>query len=349
MKNRLFYAGLNKDEFEALMDEAVRENAHNLKLYSLITTVLFIILAISNIVMNDLALDNRLFYTSMAILNGAIYVCAVLILPNNPKATMPLAYTFILLLYGYSLGVTLRHPEYPALTAIAVMLMIPFLFADRPIYNILLTVIAVAALCLFSGRFKTPAIARDDIWNALSFGAVSIAAIMMNMGIKFRTLSQARRIKYLSETDLLTGVKNRNLYEEMLEACGPRCPQPMTCVYVDVNGLHELNDTKGHAAGDVMLQTVAKALIDRFGTDHIYRIGGDEFVILSPELNAEAARTSLNCAQEELSRQGYDISVGVATGATGSEVSELITNAEQEMYEAKSAYYRQRGKDRRRR
>lgn len=80
---------------------------------------------------------------------------------------------------------------------------------------------------------------------------------------------------------MLTGLLNRNSYEKNVLEYPGRCRESVTCIYVDVNGLHTLNDSKGHAAGDEMLRAVAGALRDCFGEKDVYRIGGDEFVVFA--------------------------------------------------------------------
>ena len=58
-------------------------------------------------------------------------------------------------------------------------------------------------------------------------------------------------------------------------------PDCLTCVYADANGLHELNNSQGHEAGDKMLKSVARALAEEFEDGSVFRIGGDEFCILT--------------------------------------------------------------------
>lgn len=69
------------------------------------------------------------------------------------------------------------------------------------------------------------------------------------MSLKFQRFLYARKVTILSETDLLTGLFNRNSYERKLKVYSSMCNQVFACIYVDVNGLHEINNTKGHVAG----------------------------------------------------------------------------------------------------
>lgn len=81
--------------------------------------------------------------------------------------------------------------------------------------------------------------------------------------------------------------KGYNPNAQKLETYSSMCNQELSCVYVDVNGLHELNNTRGYAAGDKMLQFVGKTLQKEFGERNSFRIGGDEFVVLAIGENAE--------------------------------------------------------------
>lgn len=55
----------------------------------------------------------------------------------------------------------------------------------------------------------------------------------------------------------------------------------LACIYIDANGLHEINNARGHLAGDQMLRFIADTLKVSFGEEALYRIGGDEFVVFS--------------------------------------------------------------------
>ena len=59
-----------------------------------------------------------------------------------------------------------------------------------------------------------------------------------------------------------------------------RTISPAICVYIDANGLHELNNERGHEAGDLMLRFGAESLMEQFPKGSLYRVGGDEFVVL---------------------------------------------------------------------
>jgi diguanylate cyclase (GGDEF)-like protein len=347
--NKLLYAGLDKAEFDALRPEAVKETRKSLKGYTLFAAVLFALLAAFG-AFSGIASLNRWYYVILAIFNVAVWLCLEKRGVKGETTLMALAYATIAVLYAVSIGLTLLHPSLPALTIIAVMILTPFLFTDSPVYVIALNILATVALCLLSLNSKPREVALDDSWNAISFCMVSIAVTLMQRKQRFRALAKDRQIRYLSETDLMTGARNRNVYERVLERYPKGCKQSLTCVYIDVNGLHNLNNTQGHKSGDKMLQTVAKALLDRFGSEHVYRVGGDEFVAFAPDVAEEVVAKDLKRISEGLSAQNYDISVGIISGEKGAmDLQGMIAEAEKEMYRKKELYYQQPEHERRRR
>ena len=78
---------------------------------------------------------------------------------------------------------------------------------------------------------------------------------------------------------MLTSLRNRNTYEQRLHDYASLKNCEIASVYVDVNGLHEINNTKGHAAGDQRLRYVGRTIQHEFGEMNSFRIGGDEFVV----------------------------------------------------------------------
>ena len=349
LMNKLLYAGLDKAEFDALKSEAARETWKSLKGYTLFASVLFALLAAFG-AFSGIASLNRWYYVILSVFNIAVYLCVDKCDVNRGRTLMVLAYATIAVLYAVSIGLTLLHPSLPALTIIAVMVLTPFLFTDSPVYIIALNIATTVVLCLLCLNSKPRVIALDDCWNAISFCVVSIAVALMQRKLRFRALAKDRHIRYLSETDLMTGARNRNMYERVLEHYPRTCEQSLTCAYVDVNGLHNLNNAQGHKSGDVMLQTVAGALLERFGSEHVYRIGGDEFVAFAPDSEEEAVRWDMKRIADVLEASGYDISVGVACSRLEDmDVRRMLAEAEHEMYGQKRLYYQQPGHERRQR
>ena len=147
--------------------------------------------------------------------------------------------------------------------------------------------------------------------------------------------------------DALTNLFNRLKFNEDIGKLGHSCDPLFTCLYVDVNGLHELNNLLGHQKGDDMLCCVANTLSRYFPDEKVYRIGGDEFVVTSTNLPKDAVELIVDKVRRDLIKENYEISVGIESGACGENVEKTVAAAELEMRKNKAAYYMRNG-DRRR-
>lgn len=151
----------------------------------------------------------------------------------------------------------------------------------------------------------------------------------------------------MNEMDLLTEVMNRNLYELRLPEYAQNFENTLTCVYVDADGLHELNNDKGHAAGDAMLQCIAAALREEFELEDIYRIGGDEFLVFITDTDQEEINSRTNRVSSKVSESGYHVSIGISVIKKGEDVESVVAEAEKKMYREKTRHYSESGFDRR--
>lgn len=100
-------------------------------------------------------------------------------------------------------------------------------------------------------------------------------------------------LEQLNTKDVLTGCGNRNaLYERLKEEClrCRRTGEPLSCISLDIDGLTAINDHFGHEIGDQVLKRIASTVRLRLRiTDHFFRSGGDEFVVIATNCNASAA------------------------------------------------------------
>lgn len=150
-------------------------------------------------------------------------------------------------------------------------------------------------------------------------------------------------IKQMGEMDYLTRIKNRNSYEAELPALAAISAGRLWCVFIDVNGLHELNNTQGHKAGDRMLCTVADQVRHLFNPSMTYRVGGDEFVAFALDGTAELMEAKKSAITADLASRGYYVSIGYAEAVRGKsglfDMERLVSDAEAIMYREKRAYY----------
>jgi len=169
-----------------------------------------------------------------------------------------------------------------------------------------------------------------------------------------RDVTELRRLQEeltaLALRDPLTGLANRRLLDELLEAELTRVHRtgvPLAVAYIDLDGLKEVNDTYGHDAGDIVLREVARRLSSIVrAVDVVARVGGDEFVVVY-EPNDPASDRLADRIDKALSDPisitdtlsvRCAASVGTAdTRAVGSNANRLLAAADDAMYQMKRA------------
>lgn len=150
----------------------------------------------------------------------------------------------------------------------------------------------------------------------------------------------------MGQVDSLTGLLNRNSFHADMEILMKEKHVSLSCVYIDANGLHEINNYLGHQAGDEMLKAVAEALRNGFPGGSLYRIGGDEFVVLCRDQSREQVEHGASMVQKLLTDPSYGISVGVEWRDHDFDIGQIVNTAEAAMQEDKQRYYRENGNER---
>ena len=177
--------------------------------------------------------------------------------------------------------------------------------------------------------------------DSVVFGLVSCIISSFMMISMHQNFLSSMKLRRFANYDILTGMQNRNAYEDNHKLWAQKCSLSLSCIYVDVNGLHEMNNTSGHEKGDQMLQTVALEMREFFGKNNCYRTGGDEFVAFVTDSQYAAVRARTEELAQALERKGYSVAIGVACqSAGGIDVDNLIKLAEKRMYSAKEEHYR---------
>ncbi len=187
----------------------------------------------------------------------------------------------------------------------------------------------------------------SNIIEILQILAYFIQAVLIRM----RNNEKLRKKSYMDE---LTGSRNQNAYLQkvgMLNAQIQLDKQDednagMGAVFVDANGLKEMNDTIGHEAGDKLLIYIAQKIMQHFPANDVYRIGGDEFVVLSYPVRENAflqeAAKLRDSLREDEAGQGDKAAVGACWSRDAVYIEEIVNKAESEMYESKKQYYKKR-------
>lgn len=159
-----------------------------------------------------------------------------------------------------------------------------------------------------------------------------------------------QELEGLSNTDVLTDLPNRRSFNNAFEkvvALARRTQRPLTVAFLDVDNFKTVNDTYGHNAGDVVLQTLAQILKKSIRTeDLVSRIGGEEFVMILIDTDLEHAQKYLERLRAKIEQDlkvvlsnKATIHVTVSFGASQLDIAEvasvLLERVDQALYEAK--------------
>jgi diguanylate cyclase (GGDEF)-like protein len=161
---------------------------------------------------------------------------------------------------------------------------------------------------------------------------VTAAAVFEVHGLLVRRLTAA------ADLDPLTGVANRRHWHAVAEhelARARRAGAPLTVVLIDLDGFKAVNDARGHAAGDELLQELARCWQRELRRgDLLGRHGGDEFVLSLPGADAQAAASLVTRLR---SSHPMTWSVGIATSGGADDVRTLLARADADLYAQKRA------------
>ncbi len=179
-----------------------------------------------------------------------------------------------------------------------------------------------------------------DTVRIAAIGSIVLFLLVMHRmaGLMRQTHRQADELERLAGTDPLTGVANRRHLEQALTrevSRSERTHRPLCVAYLDLDHFKQFNDAHGHTAGDALLQELTAAWSDVLRpTDLLARVGGEEFVIVFPDLAEHSCRTVLDRLRR-LVPHGQTCSAGIAALLPGETAEGLLARADRALYAAK--------------
>lgn len=179
----------------------------------------------------------------------------------------------------------------------------------------------------------------DKVWKNADY----IENVAGTFSLAVNNISSYQSLREMGIIDSLTGLLNRNCFERTIENLDKNEYRNVACVYIDANGLHNINNRFGHEAGDNMLKAIAQALQSKFGSDKTYRIGGDEFVAFAFGDSEKQIEENIESIKNDIEKQGYSISYGVSFSEVSTNAERFIKQAERNMLDNKYSYYHKKG------
>lgn len=148
-----------------------------------------------------------------------------------------------------------------------------------------------------------------------------------------------KELQKMSFEDGLTKLNNRNKFNQVLDALKVEPPKSIGIVYLDLNGLKEVNDRFGHEAGDKLIKKSARIIYDIFGVD-AFRIGGDEFVAIVVNDSKESFVNKIKSTKALMKQKEVSISVGASFREGNCDIEKQLADADAKMYEEKEKFYK---------
>ena len=170
------------------------------------------------------------------------------------------------------------------------------------------------------------------------------------MRIKREYAEKLEQVQSQASIDALTGIKNKNAYQQKESIINQRIMahrQPEFAITVlDVNNLKEINDTLGHKAGDECICLACKVICKIFKRSPVYRIGGDEFAVISVDEDYENLNELIDIVskhnEDAIVNGGIVIACGYAKYVDENSVAEVFNKADKKMYENKTLLKQQK-------
>lgn len=157
-----------------------------------------------------------------------------------------------------------------------------------------------------------------------------ITSILTNIK---KNMELTKKLKTEKNTDSTLKIQNRRAYDELISI--PQTYKEVGVLFVDANSLGVINNMYGYQEGDKLLTTITNCLKNNFRYEDIYRIGGDEFAIICPNIKKTTFLNRIAQSKLELNSTGYNASYGFVYYQTTTNLSILVEEASIKMKMAK--------------
>lgn len=164
------------------------------------------------------------------------------------------------------------------------------------------------------------------------------------IAIMIRNRNSMHMLEKQSMLDQMTGAGNRRMLEQTIREWGGN--GSLGVISIDLNGLKNVNDSQGHHAGDMLICNTARILRECAGEKCVYRTGGDEFVVVTENMQEKDVLMLIQHIRESAERNGISLAAGYAySNGKECDFDRIMTEADFNMYKDKGHSYRRRRTD----
>ncbi|MCF0121452.1 MAG: diguanylate cyclase [Oscillospiraceae bacterium] len=331
---------LTKRELEMCMPEIKRRDAAGISLMLRVVLVLLVILSAVSVIPGTGEAPNMHLYFMTLGLVFLQYIAYRVYFSKHIDKILILAYIFMITVYAFGVfQCVYLGPDSSSVAFCVLLVAVPMVVVDIPSRHAILS-ISMEVLLLVSYFIEGGS--SGDKFVVINTICSMLLGIACSFVIQYAKLSDIRNFLLLEkqrDTDMMTGARSRVAYVRDIEMMSDE-GYSAGVAFCDVNGLKRTNDTLGHEAGDRLIRD-AFALMQKYfhgDSDVIYRIGGDEFVIICLKESKESFEKRV-VEMAEKDERSEIISCGSIWLDRISDTELAVKDAEKVMYSAKEKYY----------
>ena len=345
--NALVYAGVDKYDYDRVRPEIQKTNRTMTTVLSFFASILIACMFVTSC-FSEALLRNRNVYALGFLLSLAVFILSITVAKKRPGFITFLVHVSysVFYIFGIMIGI-ISDPDGKTVTFMVLIVFMQILFADRPIHSITVTGIYIFIFIGLCYSHKVEPVLSLDVANALVFGILGASSSTVINNIKVRKYLLEDTLRAVKLVDALTDMKDSKAYAIECDTIASKCKNSLACVFIDVNGLHRINNELGHEEGDRMLRTIANEIKGIFTGQYAFRIGGDEFVVFIPEVDETKLLELITELKEKVKESNYYIAVGYSITQDKRELRHLdiasfVKDADAFMFKDKARFYKGR-------
>ena len=360
IRKELLYSTAVYDDKGNVRKQIDEDNRKMAVVWSVVEIVFWVLCLVMSINDESFARCRELYVVAL-VLSATTLVLAALVAPRYPMLIRPVVVAVQIVLLGAGIGLAFFQSDVRSATFIAAVLIVPVMFVGDTLPVIACIVVGIIVFAITGNGVVAPDVYSWTLKSLFIFSAAGVLIGHIINRARFERYAFAEAAMELAELrnkfayyDQLTGLQNRRAYSERIAQLEKDPPDNCCVVTADINGLKQVNDTYGHSAGDELIIGAAECLSKCFeDVGEIYRLGGDEFCVITAAPEGDATKRLLEMEQMAASWKGQlidgvSISYGVAAVHEDEDIDSVLKAADRKMYEYKRNYYATSGRDRRR-
>ncbi len=230
-------------------------------------------------------------YIKITIFFTAIAVLMFTVLKKGYHYARMLYYIFAAAVFALSIMVgTVMNTDKPAVCFFVVLVIVPVIYVDKPVYSVLISFLACVAFSIVTISVKAayPDIVSLDLINVVECFPISAVFVVYIRNMYLQYMQATIIFQEKSETDRLTGISNKACTDDLCNGYlkSKKGIANSALLVIDLDNFKCINDTLGHRQGDEFLNRAGNLLKEIFREkDVIGRIGGDEFLVLMKDVS----------------------------------------------------------------